>query len=300
MTSALLVPCYNAARFLPRLREQVDRLNPCFDEVLLADDASKDDTVALAESLDFRILRLPRNLGPGGARNALAHATTAEWIHFHDVDDELAPDYLARVGPLARDRDAVLHRVDFIRETDRALVIRWQLDAATLTADPAAALLRSPMPTMSSFLRREIFLRLGGFDEQLRCFEDGDLHFRLGATGARLAVLPEVLEWSLRHDSGAGANQHYCFQCRLAFIQRYAATQPARLHSAIAEEAERTAVRLLRFGDDAAARNAIALAQRLGRRLPATNNPLLKLAARFLPATATLRWQDRRRNRDDD
>src|SRR5262245_11965173 len=103
MRTALLVPCYNAARFLPRLREQVDRLAPAFDEVLLADDASTDNTASLAESFGFRVMRLPANLGPGGARNVLAGATNADWLHFHDVDDELAPDYLARVQPLARD-----------------------------------------------------------------------------------------------------------------------------------------------------------------------------------------------------
>jgi glycosyltransferase involved in cell wall biosynthesis len=296
MTSALLVPCYNAERFLPRLRAQVDRLKPQFDEVLLADDASRDNTAALAESLNFRILRLPRNLGPGGARNALAHAVNADWIHFHDVDDELAPDYLARVAPFQVSSDVVLHFVDFIRETERTLEIRWQLDAAALAADPAAALLRSPMPTMSSFVRRTIFLRLGGFDEEHRCFEDGDLHFRLAASGARLALLPEVLERSLRHDSGAGANQHYCFKCRLAFLQRYAATQPTHLHAAIAEEAERAAVMLLRFSDVASAQKAIGCAEKLGRRLPATANPLLKLVSIILPTTTALRLQDRMRN----
>lgn len=293
--TALLVPCYNASRFLPRLRAQVDRLEPAFDEVLLVDDASRDDTAAQAEALGFRILRLPHNLGPGGARNVLAHASTAAWIHFHDVDDELAPDYLSRVRPASAGADAVFHTVDFIRESDRAPIIRWQLSGDALARDPARTLLCSPLPTMASFLRRDLFLHLGGFDEEHRCFEDGDLHFRIAASGARLAWVPEVLEWSLRHDHGAGANQHYCFRCRLAFLERYALSQPASLHGAIAEQAERAAVMLLRHGDKPAARQAIALAARLGRTLPVTANPFLKLAAAFLPATTTLRLQDRMR-----
>lgn len=296
--TALLVPCYNATRFLWRLREQVDRLQPAFDEVLLADDASQDDTAMQAERFGFKILRLPKNLGPGGARNALARATTADWIHFHDVDDEVAPGYLARTLPVAQrgDCDLVMHFVDFIRETDRKLVIRWHLDDDALAADPAATLLRSPMPTMSSFVRRETFLAAGGFDEEHRCFEDGDLHFRLAASGARVALITEVLEWSLRHDTGAGANQHYCFKCRLAFLERYAATQPEPLHPTIAEQAERAAVMLLRFGDKPAARRAIALAERLGRKLPVTSNPLLKALSAMLPTTTALRLQDWMRN----
>lgn len=296
MRTALLVPCFNAARFLPRLRAQVDRLRPAFDEVLLADDASSDATAALAETLGFQILRLPRNLGPGGARNALAHAVSAEWIHFHDVDDELAPDYLQRTLPAAAGHDAVLHFTDFIDEQSRALQLRWSFDPAALRAAPAATLLLHPQPTMSSLLRRAAFLALGGFDERRRCFEDGDLHFRLATSGARLAAVPEVLEWSLRHPAGAGANQLYCFQCRLSFLEDYATHQPAALHAAIAQEAERAAVMLLRFHDRSGARRAIALARRLGRTVPATHHPLLRLFVRLLPATVVLRWQDLRRN----
>ncbi len=297
MTTALLVPCFNATRFLPRLRAQVDRLAPAFDEVLLADDCSRDATVAEAEALGFQVLRLPENLGPGGARNALARACTAEWIHFHDVDDEIAPDYLAQVSAAAGACDVVLHFVEFIDEETRSLQVRWLPDAAALAADPAATLLRSPLPTMSSFLRRSTFLSTGGFNEELRCFEDGDLHLRLGTGGARLVVVPAVLEWSLRHGHGAGANQRYCYQCRLQFLEGYAAALPSRLHAAIALEAERAATMLVRLDDLAGARRAVALARRLGRRVPSTANPVVQALRPFLPATTLLRWQDRRRNR---
>src|SRR5262249_19631380 len=115
--SALLVPCYNAVRFLPRLRQQVDQLAPAFDEVLLADDGSTDGTAAQAESLGFRILGLGRNRGPGAARNELARACSSDWMHFHDVDDELATDYLTRIKPVAGSAcDLVFHFVDFIDE----------------------------------------------------------------------------------------------------------------------------------------------------------------------------------------
>ncbi len=298
MSAALLVPCYHAVRYLPRLRVQVDRLAPAFDEVILADDGSTDATADEAERLGFRVIRLPANLGPGGARNALAAASCSEWIHFHDVDDELAPDFLAHVLPLAdAGCDAVLHETDFIDEQTRALLVRWSLDPAALARDPAEALLRQPLPTMSSFLRRTVFLALGGFHTGRRCFEDGDLHFRLAAGGARLRPLPRVLEWSLRHKRGAGADQCYCFQCRLCFLEDYAALHPARLHPAIAAEAEHAAVQLLQLGDPAGARRAIALARALGRPVPFSHHPLIRVLRRFLPATLLLRWQHRWRRR---
>lgn len=294
MRTALLVPCYNAHRFLPRLRTQVDRLQPAFDEVLLADDASTDDTAALAESLGFRILRLPENRGPGGARNALAQSATAEWIHFHDVDDELAPDYLARVQPAATaETDVVFHFVDFISEETRAPQIRWSFDPAKLAADPTDHLLRHPLPIYAAFLRRKAWVEVGGFDEQQRCFEDGDFCFRLAVAGARIACVPEVLEWSLRHPSGISADQRYCFTCRVAYLESYLATMPARLRPAIACEAEHAATMLLRFGDGTGASRALALCHQLGHQVPATAHPLLRVLRPILPAATLLQWQDR-------
>ncbi len=293
MSNALLVPCYNASRFLVLLREQVNHLRPAFDEVLLADDGSTDDTAAKASALGFTILRLEKNLGPGGARNALARATQAEWVHFHDVDDEIAPDYLSRVEPFATDEtDVVLHWVDFIEDGTRRLVIRWSFDVAELEARPAETLLSAPMPTMSSFVRRTALLSVGGFDEELRCFEDGDMHFRLAVAGARTRGLSEVLEWSLRREGSAGANEAYCQSCRLTFLERYSQGMDPRFRPAIAEQAERTAIFLLRLGDAPRSRRAIALAESLGRGVPFTIHPALRAARAVLPAITLLRLQD--------
>lgn len=294
MRSALLIPCYNATRYLPRLRAQLSALTRPFDEVLLADDGSQDNTAKVAEDLGFRVLRLPKNGGPGAARNALARATDATWIHFHDVDDEIAPSYLDRVSPYVSDGcDAVYHFTDFIDEQTRALHIRWQFNPTEFAADPARTALLNPLPTMSSFLRRESFLAVNGFNEKLRCFEDGDLHFRIAAAGGRIRVCPEVLEFSLRHNGGAGADQRYCFQCRLEFLQGYANEQPARLRSAIAQEAEKAATMLLRFGDKTAAQRAVDLATKLGRIVPETRNVLIRALRPAVPAIQLLRWQDK-------
>jgi hypothetical protein len=224
----------------------------------------------------------------------LAAATDADWIHFHDVDDEIAPGYLTKVGDhISENHDLILHFVDFIDEQTRQLVVRWQFSELDMEIDAASVLLRGPMPTMSSLIRRSFFLSVGGFNETYRCFEDGDLHFRLAARGARITAVPEVLEWSLRHDGGAGADQRYCFECRVAFLEGYVETLPDLFHETIAKEAERAAVAALRLGDDSTADRAIALAQRLGLRLPSSNNALMNMARFFAPAATLLRLQDR-------
>ncbi|MDP3620175.1 MAG: glycosyltransferase family A protein [Ramlibacter sp.] len=298
MRTALLVPCYNAEAFLPLLHEQVSRLQPAFNEVILADDGSTDATASTAAAMGFKVLSLHSNRGPGGARNALAAAATSDWIHFHDVDDELAPDYLARVQPNATsDCDVVMHFVDFIDAQTRCLEIRWKFDLPALTVAPQATLLAQPMPTQSSMIRRQTFLDIGGFNELHRCFEDADLHFRLACHGARIKGMPEVLEWGLRRSGGAGSNQHYCYQCRLAFLLLYESSCGAKLSEALGKEAERVAVMLLRAGDTLGALTAIQLAERLGKDVPTTSNIAIKLLKKALPQSQLrlLRAQDKMR-----
>lgn len=296
ITTSLLVPCYNAVKYLPRLRTQVDQLMPRFDEVILADDASTDATAEVAKSLGFRVLELSRNKGPGGARNELAREARGEWIHFHDVDDEIVSDYLTRVQPAATEEyGIVLHFIDFLDEQTRELMIRWEFDPEAIKNDPETTLLHGPLPTMSSFIRRSVFDEVGGFNEQLRCFEDGDLHFRIAAHRVKFNSVPEVLAVSLRHNEGVSSNQLYCFRCRLKFLEDYATKVPSRLHHAVAREAGKTATMLLRFGDISSAQRAVKLADQLGLNLPETSNPALRILRRLLPTTTLLRWQDRHR-----
>lgn len=69
MRVAAIVPAYNEARNLPRLAEALRAHAPQL-EVCLVDDGSTDETAQVAEGLGWTVLRLPMNLGIGGAVQA--------------------------------------------------------------------------------------------------------------------------------------------------------------------------------------------------------------------------------------
>ena len=66
MRVALIVPAFNEARNLPRLAEGIRAHAPGCD-VCVVDDGSSDDTARVAAGLGWTVLRLPVNLGIGGA-----------------------------------------------------------------------------------------------------------------------------------------------------------------------------------------------------------------------------------------
>ena len=275
-STALLVPCYNAERYLENLRRQVDALNPAFDEVIIVDDGSADDTVAKARSLGFDIKPLGTNRGPGAARNAAVKSATAEWIHFLDADDEIAPAYLAKTLPLAGDEvDVVLCSCDFLDEESREKLMTWSFDDDLFRSDPLKGCLKTGVNTPSSLIRRTKFEEVGGFDEQCRCWEDGDMHLRLALAGAVFRAIPDVLSFGIRHQRGTSGSELYCHRCRLEFLKSYEAYLPKIPKEDLLAEVLLNAKNLLLEGDRDNANRALDLASRLGWRGPESNHPLV-------------------------
>jgi glycosyltransferase involved in cell wall biosynthesis len=60
----VVMPAYNAAKTLERTCEEIDRT--LVDEIVLVDDASRDNTVAVAKDLGLHVVIHPKNRGYGG------------------------------------------------------------------------------------------------------------------------------------------------------------------------------------------------------------------------------------------
>lgn len=112
MRVAAIVPAYNEARNLPRIAEALRARGPPCD-VCVVDDGSTDATASVAGSLGFTVLRLPMNLGIGGAVQAgylWAFERGYDVAVQIDGDGQHDPAYLeALLAPIrAGDADLVL------------------------------------------------------------------------------------------------------------------------------------------------------------------------------------------------
>jgi GT2 family glycosyltransferase len=95
---ALCIVNFNGSGHLAGTLARVLELRAQFGDIVLVDDASTDDSVEIMRSLapGFQVVVMPRNSGPGAARNAGARALDADRILFMDNDVTLQP----RVLPL--------------------------------------------------------------------------------------------------------------------------------------------------------------------------------------------------------
>jgi tetratricopeptide (TPR) repeat protein len=127
--------------------------------VIVVDDASTDDSVAVADRLaaadaSVRVVHRAVNGGPGAARNTGLRAARGRYVCFLDADDEHAPGFLsAAVSVLDAD------------PTIAGLVTGVELIECHRPVDPVqlAAVVRS-IPT-NLLIRRAVVELLGGFSE---------------------------------------------------------------------------------------------------------------------------------------
>jgi succinoglycan biosynthesis protein ExoO len=90
-------------------------------EVVVVDVWSWDGTAAIADSIRderVRVVRLDRNRGPGGARNAGLDAARGRWVAVLDADDTVRPDRMARLlqRAAATGSEIVVDNLDVIDE----------------------------------------------------------------------------------------------------------------------------------------------------------------------------------------
>ena len=179
MKISVVIPAYNAARFLPRCLKSVfaQTLQP--EEVIVVDDGSTDNTGEVAAALGARVISR-RNGGLSAARNTGINGASSEWIALLDADDMWAPDKLERQAACVRPETVLVYTG--VRTFDDTGVRETQ---PAIDAISARNMLRyaNPIPNSSVLVSREVVTQAGGFREDLHYGEDWEMWFRLRQLG---------------------------------------------------------------------------------------------------------------------
>ncbi len=201
MKISVVIPAYNAARFLSRCLESVfaQTLRP--DEVIVVDDGSTDNTAALAAELGAKVIRRP-NGGLSAARNTGIQNASSEWIALLDADDLWSPEKLERQAACIS-QDTVLVYTG-IRIFDDA-GIREELPGIDASSAKKMLRYRNSITPSTVLARREMLLRDGGFREDIRACEDWEMWFRLQHLGQFKCVADSLTNYYV-YPSSLSAN----------------------------------------------------------------------------------------------
>jgi GT2 family glycosyltransferase len=166
--------------------------------VVISDNGSTDGTVALARSFTDRLPGLvivdsSDRTGAGHARNVGSRATQAPLLVFCDADDEAAPGWLAAIVQALGTHPFVAGRFDAEKLNSAAIFRSRPLQQSSgLQCSPFGPDL--PHAGAGNLgIRREVFLRAGGFDPVVGCLEDTDLCWRIQLSGTKLVFAPDAV-----------------------------------------------------------------------------------------------------------
>jgi glycosyltransferase involved in cell wall biosynthesis len=193
-------------------------------ELLLVDDGSTDATRAvLAEYGDRLCLLAKQNGGPAAARNhGLQHAR-GEYAAFLDADDYWKKGKLQRQVELldARPEIGFCSTATEVVDSAGRPAGNWpcRADAGPL---PDVLFMHGTVisgSTSGVLARRRLIAELGGFDEDLRGFEDPDLWIRLAARTAYTCI-PEALTVVVRTPNSVSGDLRCMRRATLASFRK--------------------------------------------------------------------------------
>lgn len=85
MKTAVIIPAYNEEQTIEEVIKVVQQV-PLVEETIVVSDGSTDSTAQVAQSLGARVIKLPENIGKGGAMMVGVNNTDADVVLFLDAD----------------------------------------------------------------------------------------------------------------------------------------------------------------------------------------------------------------------
>jgi len=209
-TLAVIIPNFNYGRFLPRTLDSVLAQTEPFDEIVVVDDGSTDNSMeVLAGYADrARILRITNSGHLGACRAGLA-ASTSDYIYSLDADDFAEPGLAARVRAALVGRPAKvqfrLNGVDVAGHPSNSSFPTFpaNYNAAAMRQDNTTAGFYICPPTSGNVFSRDVLTRmdLSRFDP--RGYLDGSPTLAIPYFGEVVSINEPLSNYRMHQNSAS-------------------------------------------------------------------------------------------------
>jgi len=217
---SIIIVNFNGGHFIQGALDSL-KAQSCRDfEVIVLDNASSDGSISNLNTDDlphFKLIAEDENHGFARGNNLAAKSARGEWLVLLNPDAAAEADWLAEIdAAIARHPATNVFascqlsledpgRIDGVGDNYLAYGFPWRGGFGWLaSAIPSTGHVFGPCGA-SAVYRKDVFDRLGGFDERLFCYcEDVDLAFRLTLSGERCIFLPKAV---VRHAGSAIAGK---------------------------------------------------------------------------------------------
>jgi len=200
---SVIIPCYNAARFLGETIDSVLAQTFRAFELIVIDDGSTDATAEIIDRYRGRLKgkligESGPNRGVSAARNRGTELASGRYLQYLDADDLLRPDALRSKFESLEFSGADIAYTDWQKlvESPSGSFIRGETHSRRcedVHAVPEIAVMRDFWaPPAALLYRREIVDRIGGWNTSLPIVQDGRFLFDALRCGGQLRHVPGV------------------------------------------------------------------------------------------------------------
>ena len=183
---SIIIPSFNRAHIINRAIKGI--LEQTFQdfEILIVDDGSTDNTKAILHeySNDIRVHYIyQQNAGVCSARNTGAKATTGDYLIFLDTDDFVEKSWLQDFYDLAiQNKDLLFCSIKIVKPNSSEYLVS--------ALDPYKnGKIKGSSITGSWALKKDVFFKVGMFDENIKYGENIELRFRLDKEKLALGII---------------------------------------------------------------------------------------------------------------
>jgi glycosyltransferase involved in cell wall biosynthesis len=228
-TVDIIIPAFNAAKYLPSAIESV--ISQTFEDwrILLVDDGSTDNTAELVapflNRLGSKIRYIQQeNRGISAARNAAIRASTSEFLAMLDADDVWLPCRLSESLKVLEERPLAGLAYGLITRIDSEDRLGETFTGNRENAEGHIArhiyMRTVELPCVTITIRRRCMDEVGMFDETMQASEDRDLWLRI-ALRYEIAFVPKVLAYYRSSPNSMTTVPQRMLQAQLRFLQKH-------------------------------------------------------------------------------
>ena len=225
----VIIPAFNAAKYLPAAIESV--ISQTFDDwqILLVDDGSTDNTVEVVAPFlnrlgpKFKYIK-QNNRGLPAARNAAILASTAELLALLDADDVWLPCRLSESLKALAERPQAGLAYGLVTTIDPEGRLGGTFEGNPRYAEghiaPYIYMRKVELPCPTITFRRTCVDEVGLFDETMRATEDRDLWLRI-ALKYEVALVPRVIAHYRVSPGSMSTDPNRMLKAQLMFIKKH-------------------------------------------------------------------------------
>jgi glycosyltransferase involved in cell wall biosynthesis len=199
---SVISPFFNDSKYFKAAYQSViEQTWQNFEWIIVNDCSTEPESIALFNSLNrlnskIKTLNLPQNQGPSAARNIAVSQAKGKYLFFMDTDDLIAPTYIEKCVLFLETHP------DFSLVNSYSVGFQEEEYWWTFGFDRPEKFIEQNWVTGRLLYRKEDFLKLGGYNEELRVYEDWERWLKAICNGQKAWTIPEFLDCYRRTDSG--------------------------------------------------------------------------------------------------